>query len=105
VQVVGPATYRPGNLNEFRVRATDLNSAPASVHLTARLVDVDKRVAFEKALDGKGELDVEVPSNLAIPPRTQAVMQFVVTSAGVAEELEQKIAVGTANYVTHLETD
>jgi hypothetical protein len=103
LRVLGPATYQPGLLSQYRVLATDLNDQPRPVELTARLQDADK-VLFEKKVSGQGDLVVTLPANLRALPRTDPQLQFF-TSDAAQPVFKEKLAVLEPHYVTALTTD
>jgi len=104
LRVLGPATYQPGLLSQYRILATDLNDQPRPVELTARLQDAAEKVLFEKKVSGQGDLVVTLPANLRALPRTDPQLQFF-TSDAAQPVFKEKLAVLEPHYVTALTTD
>jgi len=104
LRVLGPATYQPGLLSQYRILATDLNDQPRPVEMTARLQDGPDKVLFEKRISGQGELVVTLPANLRALPRTDPQLQFF-TSDAAQPVFKEKLAVLEPHYVTALTTD
>ncbi|HEV3082508.1 MAG TPA: MG2 domain-containing protein [Gemmataceae bacterium] len=104
LRVLGPATYQPGVLSQYRILATDLNDQPRPVELTARVQDAAEKVLFEKKISGQGDLVVTLPANLRALPRTETQLQFF-TSDAAQPVFQEKLAVLEPQYVTALTTD
>src|SRR5437660_992342 len=105
LQVLGPATYQPGLVSQYRILATDLDGEPRQVELSARLHDGDKRLLFEKSIAGKGELTVSLPPGLIAPGRNRADLEIIAKNSADTVHVREQIHVRDARFITHLTTD
>jgi hypothetical protein len=107
VQLLGPASYRPGASSPYRLTTQTPSGQPAAGHVTVRLLgrcaeDDADHVLFHEEYDTTGELRFLLPPSIATltaqPPR----LVVEVRTAAAKEVIEQPLSVDDPAYLTHV---
>jgi hypothetical protein len=106
--LLGPASYQRNAPNQYRVVSKDLNDAPATTVLTARVLGSTKgeqtaqRLLKEMHFTGRGERTFSLPADLPVDALGDVRLEL---QAQGGEKVQAPLHVVPPSYVTHLALD
>jgi hypothetical protein len=107
LSVIGPPNPEPGAPNQYQIAVRTPDQRPARAHLSATLVDQDKRVVYEeKDMPTEGNYRLNLPRDLPLKPDTQLTLEVRARGENAQQgQVREHLQLAAPVYVTHLATD
>jgi anti-sigma factor RsiW len=106
-QIVGPATVQRGVANSYRLLTQTPLGEPSPADVSVKVLaqapgQEAEQVQFSQSAKASGELQVVLPSTLAVQSGTKARLVVEANNGQVRDVIEQPLTVAEPTYATHI---